>query len=254
MGTPIYKHLYEKFPFYFKIINMDRQKPPTDGSEAENLICAAVSCRCKSSREGDLQIVAAGISVHIQQFSGEVQISALFGFHGLWRALGNRHAACGDDRFLDRAEALGGNREALDNRNQLHALFLGDLVDLLFRRDAAELYNHRDHLSRQQQRQRIAESLVLELLEIPQQTGIQLFLGESRLQVDLHLVAGQVAAHAAAGREHQRTADTEMCEEHLAQLGVGDLAVVFIRNGQYHILEGKPHHIGTVALIGHDGD
>ena len=134
---------------------MDRQKPPTDGSEAENLICAAVSCRCKSSREGDLQIVAAGISVHIQQFSGEVQISALFGFHGLWRDLGNRHAACGDDRFLDRAEALGGNREALDNRNQLHALFLGDLVDLLFRRDAAELYNHRDHLSRQQQRQRI---------------------------------------------------------------------------------------------------
>ena len=115
--------------------------------------------------------------------------------------------------------------------------------------DAALFDDRRDDFPRQQLAQGVYEVAVLVLVEVGQQALIERFFIERRLEVDLDTVAfAAEMAHMCARGQHERTRQTEMREQHLAEVGVY-LFLVF-KDGQLHVAQAESHEraAGLAAL------
>ena len=79
------------------------------------MFCLQLQIICKRLRgaEGDLQIVAAGVGVHIQHFARKVQAQRLLALHRLRVHLADGHTAAGDDRMGQIAPGVNGHPPVL---------------------------------------------------------------------------------------------------------------------------------------------
>ena len=122
----------------------------------------------------------------------------------------------------------------LQNPQQALPLLPGQVMDLLPSGDAGQLNDHRDQLLRQQIIQSVLEIVVGVFGKIRQQPLVQLLLIQRGFQVDLQPVTlfGKMP-HVGRGRQHQRTADAEVCKQQLAEIRI-DLLIVF-KGRQTHV-------------------
>ena len=95
--------------------------------------------------------------------------------------------------------------------------------------------------------------LIRALLKITKQACFKLLFVKRRLEIDQHAVGIFLpVAHVRACRQHQRTGDAEMREEHLTELGENDL-VLLIFHGQRDIFQAQTLHLGTAVVFDLDG-
>ena len=213
-----------------------------------------------SGTPGNLQVVAAGVGVHVQHFAGKVKAGAELGLHGFRIHLLHIHAAGGDHRVGKVAPLSNGHLPVLDKPHQLPLLLLGDLIGPGGRVHAPALNHHRLHAGGQQLHQRALCALVGQQGKIVGDPLVQLLLIQSGLQVDDRLPAVFLHVLDVAGsHQGQRAGDTEMGKQHLAHFGKHGLFVPV--KGQGHVLQRKAHH-GPAILVrrdkaaqtGHGGD
>ena len=64
-----------------------------------------------TGRISDLQVIAAGVGVDVQQLPGEIESLDQFGLQGLWIDLGRVHPSGCDDGFGERPVVRSGHPE-----------------------------------------------------------------------------------------------------------------------------------------------
>ncbi len=82
-----------------------------------------------AGRKSDLQIKAAGETVHVQHLSGKVKAFRLSGLHGFGIHLPNIHAAPGNDRFIEPPSGLQPDGQRLKRSQQRFALLARKVMD-----------------------------------------------------------------------------------------------------------------------------
>ena len=104
--------------------------------------------------------------------------------------------------------------QALEDLQQTAALGLRHRMNLLRRRDAGTLHQHRHHQAGYQALQNIVKVPVGVLLKVPQQTAVQLLLIQCGLQIQIDVVVLCVKVpHMGAGAENQRPGQTKVGEQ-----------------------------------------
>ena len=137
----------------------------------------------------------------------------------------------------------------------LPPFFAGDLIDFLVRVYPGFPQKDGDHALWQQIAERIAEIFVRVRLEVPQQTGLQLFIGQGRLEVDPQFVLPflqfmQVGTRA----ENDRSGDSEVSKEHFPEVGVDGLPRFDIDDRHRDVAQGQPLHVGAGRVVGRHRD
>ena len=109
----------------------------------------------------------------------------------------------------------------LEQLHELVPLLARDSVDLRILRNTGQAHEHRDHGMTRKIIERVLKVPVGIFLKITQDARVELLFIQRRLQVDGQAVAVlREVAHVRARRQHQRAGDTEMREEHLAEVGI----------------------------------
>ena len=125
---------------------------------------------------GNLQIKAAGIGIHIYNFTGKIEPGALLGLHGGGIDLRNFNPTAGDNGLLYRPRAGDRDIKAFDRLQQSAALSLSNIMHFGFRRNAGALHYQRYHQPGQQRAQGVGKAPVMVLLKVPQNALVQLLL------------------------------------------------------------------------------
>ena len=133
---------------------------------------------------------------------------------------------------------------------ELMPLLARDSVDLRILRNAGQAHKHRDHGMTRKIIERVLKVPVGIFLKITQDARVELLFIQRRLQVDGQTVAVlREVTHMRTCRQDQRAGDTEMREEHLAEVGI-DLLIVLIIDRERHVAQGKALHLGAPRVIG----
>lgn len=79
--------------------------------------------------EGDLEVVASGVGIEVEEFAYDIQTADDAALHGFGIYFGKRHAALGDDGFVPVVGAGDGEFDAFEPVAEAAAFFAGDLVE-----------------------------------------------------------------------------------------------------------------------------
>ena len=180
-----------------------------------------------SGRPCDLKIISSGHCIQIQYFPCEIKTLHLSGLHGGGIHILYADAASGDNGLRKSSGAGHRQFQMLDDLYKICTLCLRDLMHFLLRRDPGQFDHHRNQPIGKQLRQCIFKLFLVIGIKFTQQALVQLFFGKGRLQINGKTAVCSLPIKG-AGRQNQRTADSEMGKQHLSKPFI-DLAL-----GQSH--------------------
>ena len=174
----------------------------------------------ETRRISNLQIKSPCVGVDVDHFAGKVQVGDQPAAHGTGFNLFYADTAAGDDGFSNGPGRLYGQRQSLEHGEQRFPLGSGDLVAGQDRGDVAKPGEDFRKAGGQQARQDAFQLFLSGFGKVPAKTGVQLFTGKPRLQVNGKPGALGRIRQVAAGFQRQGAGDSEVGEKHFPQLGV----------------------------------
>ena len=175
------------------------------------------------------------MGVHVHHLAGEVQPRQELALHGGRVDFLHRHAAAGDDGFVQRTQPAQRNRQRLQRLTQLLPLLAGHLAALLAAVHAADGREFLRHPAGQQGGQYVQQLLAGLGFKLPLQPCVQLLHIKAGLQIQRDLRVRQIIRQMAAHGQGQRAGNAEMSEQHLAQLGIQGFLALF--EGEGHVFQ-----------------